>query len=584
MKEKRKKTGHLPGKTKAFMLGFLMVILFAGAVIFWQFQKRVLSSLDMQAEYSLKSVSSQNALLAEVRIQDRKNLLRAIANEIAESEPSVEKEVLTTLKSYAENFGFYSMGIVDQNGICYTILGETLDLSQYEYFQKTMEGKEIVTEGYLSENRKNEVNIFTMPINRNTGEKMALTAVYRTEDFLKMMDIRSFDGKGGSIVVDSKGKLISGVSGSIPQVVLDIESYLVSQEKDQEEENRNGIFSVQSSDTSYLACEEDLSINGWKLVSFVEEDYLYRDTKSLNRVILLLLLALYMLIAVIAGLYMTVYHRFHKSRKYYEEMAKRQAENRKVEKEFKEALRKKEFQVWYQPKYNMEQNRICGAEALVRWMKNGKFQSPEKFISQFERTGHIVRLDEEILKIVCQDIRDEKKKGSAMGPVSVNLSRMNLFRRDITQRIWKITKKYNIQPGELSFEITESDAAQYDKEDLNHLVDKLHDMGFQVDIDDYGTGSSNLKSLAYTHFDTLKLDRSFVRLIGDKKIDTIICSTIYMALQLHMNIVAEGVETKEQAGFLERNKCFTVQGYYFFKPMPKELYQKTMDNERKRRQ
>ena len=214
MKEKRKKTGHLPGETKAFMLGFLMVILFAGAVIFWQFQKRVSSSLDMQAEYSLKSVSSQNALLAEVRIQDRKNLLRAIANEIAETEPSVEKEVLTTLKSYAENFGFYSMGIVDQNGICYTILGETLDLSQYEYFQKTMEGKEIVTEGYLSENRKNEVNIFTMPINRNTGEKMALTAVYRTEDFLKMMDIRSFDGKGGSIVVDSKGKLISGVSGS----------------------------------------------------------------------------------------------------------------------------------------------------------------------------------------------------------------------------------------------------------------------------------------------------------------------------------------------------------------------------------
>lgn len=270
---------------------------------------------------------------------------------------------------------------------------------------------------------------------------------------------------------------------------------------------------------------------------------------------------------------MTIYSRFKRASQLYADKVREHARRRQMERIFGKALANHEFCVWYQPKHDMRTGEICGAEALVRWEKeNGEIISPAQFIPEFEKTGQIIALDEEVLRIVCRDIREAKKEGTDMSPVSVNLSKVNILGRETALRIRRITQECDIRAGELSFEITESTAVSHDKEDMDELVDSLHEMGFQVDMDDYGTGSSTLKSLADTHFDTLKLDRSFISLIGSPKMDTIVRSTIHMVEELHMNVVAEGVETQEQVKFLLENQCFTAQGYYFSRPLTGKAY------------
>lgn len=259
--------------------------------------------------------------------------------------------------------------------------------------------------------------------------------------------------------------------------------------------------------------------------------------------------------------------------KFYDEVAKKHLSCRNMEMSFKGALRDGRFQVWYQPKIDMRTGDVSGAEALVRWQtEEGTFISPAEFIPVFEGTGQILELDAEVLRHVCEDIRRAREGAVAMGPVSVNLSKLHIMKGDIAERIRQFTEEYKIGPSDLSFEITESAAESYAGRELESFVERIHTMGFQVDMDDYGTGSSTLKSLAHTHFDTLKLDRSFVGMIGDERMDIILKSTINMARRLNMMIVAEGVESEEQAEFLTENDCFIAQGYYYYRPMPVSEY------------
>ena len=164
-------------------------------------------------------------------------------------------------------------------------------------------------------------------------------------------------------------------------------------------------------------------------------------------------------------------------------------------------------------------------------------------------------------------------------PVSVNLSKLHIKKSGILDRVRELTEEYGISQNAISFEITES-AAFHDRKSMDSLVSSLHSMGFEVDMDDYGTGSSTLKSLSHTNFDTLKLDKSFIDFIGDKKTDIIIQSTIRMAEKLKMNIIAEGVETEEQVKFLMGSQCFVAQGYYFSKPLDREDYFQKLEGEK----
>lgn len=567
---------RLPAGTKRFIAAFLAVILLIGTFTFWRFQRQILSEVEMQAGYSLKNVCSQNVLLAQSRIRDRQKFLRAAAEQVGSKEETDESGRMEILESYAANYGFYSMGIAGKDGICRTIRGEELDLTEHAYFQKSLNGEEIVTEERLSENQEEMVNIFATPIRKEGEITGVLTAAYKTADFLEMMDIRSFDGNGGSVLLDESGRMVSKPPSDALEVIRDMEELLAENPgwlANWGQVDSGALLRLGSQDGAYLACAGEVFPGGWYLVSFVKESYLYRDSRLLNRNLLSLILVLYGVIAVVSCMYLAVYRNLYRKQRLYGDVERQQRVYRRVEKEFQKALRQKAFQVWYQPKYDMRAKKICGAEALVRWKKaDGSFLSPAQFIPELEETGHIVALDEEVLEMVCQDLAREREQGVFLGPVSVNLSKCHLTRPDLAERIAQITGRYGIRAGELSFELTESAAAACDEKELAALTERLHELGFQVDMDDFGTGSSTLQSLADTHFDTIKLDKGFVSLIGNPKMDIIIRSIIRMAQQLHMNMVAEGVETGKQAEFLVENQCYVAQGYFFFAPLPEAVY------------
>lgn len=255
-----------------------------------------------------------------------------------------------------------------------------------------------------------------------------------------------------------------------------------------------------------------------------------------------------------------------------EECKNKIIENRKIEDSFMNSIKNNEFEVWYQPKYNMKTNELYGAEALVRWRKeDGTIISPAKFIPIFENSGQIIDLDEFIIETVFKNIKEMRELGLNIKPVSINLSRVNIYNMEILEKIKELSEKYKIRGSDISFEVTESALIENNKS-INKLIRKLHKLGFKVDMDDYGVGTSTLNSLFASDFDTLKLDKSFIDYIGNEKMDTIIKSTIRMATELNMKIIAEGVETKEQVEFLINNNCNIAQGYYFSKPLSKENY------------
>lgn len=245
----------------------------------------------------------------------------------------------------------------------------------------------------------------------------------------------------------------------------------------------------------------------------------------------------------------------------------------KVERNFKEALKNRDFHVWYQPQIDMRTGSPRGGEALVRWQRgDGALIPPDRFVPALEKVGLMPFLDEEVVRLVCKDVCEAKQRGFLFGPVSVNLSRLHAGREGSSDRIRKVTAYYGIQPGELSFEITETAEKEKDETGLMEFAGQLQKEGYRIAMDDYGTGNSTLKLLQEIRFDILKLDRHFVSRIGDPRADVILASTIDMAGRLGMEVVAEGVETEEQIRFLMENQCYLGQGYYYSRPLTKEQY------------
>lgn len=244
-----------------------------------------------------------------------------------------------------------------------------------------------------------------------------------------------------------------------------------------------------------------------------------------------------------------------------------------LEKSFQKALKDGKFHVWYQPQVDMRTGRPRGAEALARWKKeDGTYIMPSLFVPELERAGLMTLLDEEVIGIVCRDLRDARREEIPFAPVSINLSRLHAGRREIAECFKEITERYGTDRRELSFEITETAAKETGDSDMAQLVKYLHGGGYRIAVDDYGMGCSTLKLLQEISFDILKLDRYFVSRIGEPKADVILASTIRMAEELGMDVVAEGVETEEQIRFLLNHRCRYGQGYYYSEPLPKERY------------
>ena len=251
---------------------------------------------------------------------------------------------------------------------------------------------------------------------------------------------------------------------------------------------------------------------------------------------------------------------------------------------FREALNNNCLNVLYQPQVDMRTEEPKGAEALVRWKKeDGTVLSPAYFVKKKKKMGLTTLLDEAVIGIVCRDICEAKQNGFPFSPVSVNLSRLHAVRRNAAKSFREIAERCGVERPELSFEITETAAQTEDgteevsetnEEDkkMMLLAGALKGEGYRIAMDDYGMGSSTLKLLQEVPFDILKLDRYFVRRIGDPRTDIILASTIGMAGALGMEVIAEGVETEKQIRFLLDHRCRYGQGYYYSGPLPKEEY------------
>ena len=242
------------------------------------------------------------------------------------------------------------------------------------------------------------------------------------------------------------------------------------------------------------------------------------------------------------------------------------------------AIKEGWLKVYYQPVVYSKTRELCGAEALARWIdpKYG-FLSPAKFIPALENAQLIYRLDIAMLTLVCRQMRENLDKGEPVIPVSINFSRIDFKVVDIVSVIDNMVKQFNVPRDLLHVEITES-ALMGDADLLKNSVKRLHELGYAVWLDDFGSGYSSFNVLKDYEFDVLKLDMEF--LVGfekNQKSKPLIQSVISMADKIGINTLSEGVETKEEADFLESIGCERLQGYLYGKPLPYEELKALID-------
>lgn len=271
---------------------------------------------------------------------------------------------------------------------------------------------------------------------------------------------------------------------------------------------------------------------------------------------------------------------FSKRIAYYEKgMMAIESEQQELLSEIEDAIKSGQFEVYFQPQTDYISKKVIGAEALVRWIHPEKgMLSPAIFIPLLERSDYIEAVDRYVFEKVCQYMRKWNDGIDGIGyiPVSVNLSRNDVYSKGICDTLRTTAEKYGIPTSAIHIEITES-AYMEDSETLIAVLKGLREAGFKVEMDDFGSGYSSLNSLKDLDIDKLKLDMKFLSgndSSGRGKI--IISSVINMAKALDLAVIAEGVETKEQADMLLGFGCNEMQGYYFGRPMPAGEYEKLL--------
>lgn len=270
----------------------------------------------------------------------------------------------------------------------------------------------------------------------------------------------------------------------------------------------------------------------------------------------------------------TIKGKFTKRIAYYEKgMMATETTQQELLADVQTAIDTEQFEVWFQPQVDYEKKRIIGAEALIRWRhpKMGLL-TPNVFIPILEKSDCIGTVDGFVINKVCRYVSKWQEETGEIVPVSVNLSRNDIYRRNLCSDLLETIEKYNVPPEAIHLEITESSYM----EDSKLLIDtmaQLRNSGFFVEMDDFGSGYSSLNSLKDISIDKLKLDMKF--LVGaeeNKRAKVILSAVINMARMLEIPVIAEGVETEEQAKMLSEFGCTQMQGYYFSRPVPAEEY------------
>lgn len=241
------------------------------------------------------------------------------------------------------------------------------------------------------------------------------------------------------------------------------------------------------------------------------------------------------------------------------------------------AIETKEFMAYYQPKVSSEDKNIIGAEALVRWKKDGKFIFPDQFIPAIERSRQIIEVDYYMYKEVFAFIRKRLDAGLKVVPISLNVSRQHMKHLEIIDYVKGLLEEYKIPTEYLEFELTET-VCMEDTKNAMQFIDSFHEMGIKVSMDDFGSGFSSLNLLSEMPLDIIKLDRCFLHSNELQKKEKIVLSNIIkMATELEMTSLCEGVETEQQSDFLKEIGCNILQGYYFARPLPEEDFVNMLD-------
>lgn len=238
------------------------------------------------------------------------------------------------------------------------------------------------------------------------------------------------------------------------------------------------------------------------------------------------------------------------------------------------AIAERRFMVYYQPIYSTVEKRFVSAEALLR-LKDEKygFIPPDLLIAAAEQSGAIHKIGDIVMEEVCRFIASDEFDKLGLEYIELNLSVVQCMSHDLTDKILKTVQKYGVSPEKINLEITET-AEDYAQNITAENIEKLHRAGFSFSLDDYGTGYSNITRVSSLPLKIVKLDKSFVNPSYNPRMWTVLQSTVKMLRSMNLEIVVEGVETKDNVKKFSELQCDFIQGYYFSKPIPSEDFRK----------
>ena len=247
--------------------------------------------------------------------------------------------------------------------------------------------------------------------------------------------------------------------------------------------------------------------------------------------------------------------------------------------ELQEALENNEFVVYYQPKFDLMNRRFISSEALIRWQSSKYgFLNPAKFLGKAEAAGLTHDIDTFVLKKVCENLNDLRRRGKRLLPVSVNFSLYEFYSNNFLDTIVGIMEQYDIPTHLIEIEITEA-TSQANQFLSISIIKKLKDRGMRVLMDDFGIGFSNVGNLKKIPFDAVKIDKSFIDDIAtDSKAREIVKFLVGLCKVNGMEVIAEGVDDKEQVEILKKCKCDTIQGFYYSQALSKQDYEKFLQD------
>ena len=264
---------------------------------------------------------------------------------------------------------------------------------------------------------------------------------------------------------------------------------------------------------------------------------------------------------------------------YSDELVERKKHNATIQHLLPEAMEKEEFQVYYQPKIDIITNKLAGAEALCRWLHDGRLVPPMEFIPILEKNTDICKLDFYMIDHVCRDIRKWLDEGKKVVKVSVNLSRKHMLDVDLVKHVMEIIDRHNVPHELIEVELTET-TTDVEFTDLKRVVGGLQQRGISASVDDFGTGYSSLNLIKEVPWNVIKIHKSIVPVDSDDERSprsVMFKYVVAMAKEMGLECIAEGVETEAQVGVLKRNGCDLAQGFFFDRPLPKPEFEKRLD-------